>query len=219
MYSSSEIKINFGNVVWEIVKTLAILFGIALFIKYFIVQTFIVSGSSMEPDYHNKDFLIVNEVSYRVSPPSRGDVVIFKHPDEPCLTYSNKNLLARALSQNPCVNYIKRVIGLPGETVEVKNGKVFVFNSEFKNGKQLEEPYIGAGVQTLGDKKTEVKENEYFVLGDNRLPNASSDSRDWGTVPRDMITGNAVLRISFAHPFSFVYYPVFERLKKGEYGF
>lgn len=213
------IKLNFGETLWEVIKTLFILFSVALFIKYFVIQTFIVDGSSMEPDYHNKDFLIVNEVSYRVSPPSRGDVIVFKHPDEPCLTYSSKNVIAKALSTNPCRNYIKRIIGLPNETVEIKNGKVFVFNDKFKNGKQLEEKYVESGTQTLGDKKVTVGDNEYFVLGDNRAPNASSDSREWGTVPRHMITGNAVLRISFVNPARFIYYPVFERLTRAEYGF
>jgi signal peptidase I len=132
----------------------------------------------MEPNFENGDYLIVDEISYRFEKPQRGEVIVFKYPND--------------ISQR----YIKRIIGLPEETIEIKDGKIEVFNKEGE--KVLKETdYLPQAVSTLGDIKTTLKENEYFVLGDNRL--SSSDSRRWGSVPKEDIIGRVIFR---AWPFT-----------------
>lgn len=127
----------------------------------------------MEPSFHNGDYLIVDEISYRFVEPQRGDVVVFNYPD------------------NPSQRYIKRVIGLPEETVEIINGNVMI-----KTGDRQfildEASYLPQFTQTQGDIITSLSKEEYFVLGDNRI--SSSDSRRWGTLPRENIVGRVLLR-------------------------
>lgn len=146
-------------------KTLFLVALAAFLIRYFLVQPFIIEGNSMEPNFHDSEYLLTDKLSYRFTSPQRGEVIIF-HPPE-----------------NPGVNYIKRVIGLPGETVEIKEGKVFV------NGKLFNEPEIEAETQVTSQKelKLTVPFDTYFVLGDNR-PH-SRDSRELGTIPKINITG------------------------------
>lgn len=148
----------------EILETLVL----ALFI-YVVINTltgrFYVRGSSMEPSLHNGQYLIVSKISYLFGEPQRGDIVVFISPN------------------NGKEDYIKRIIGLPGERVEVRDGAVWI------NGYRLEEPYLKSptpysGVWVLGP-------DEYFVLGDNRAN--SSDSHTWGPLPRRNIIGKAWL--------------------------
>lgn len=152
-------------VVFEFVKTTLTIIILAGIIRLFIIQPFIVDGQSMEPNFHDKNYLITEKVSYRISVPERGDVVIFNPPDA------------------PNVNYIKRVIGLSGETVEIKDNSIFV------NGSKLVEPYLATGTrnQTLDAKplKVTLKTDQYFVMGDNR--DHSRDSREIGPVPKQNI--------------------------------
>jgi len=132
------------------------------------VQSFIVIGGSMKPNFEEGQRLLVSKVVYRFGEPQQGEVIVFQPP---------KN-------QRP--DYIKRIIAVPGDTVEIKESVVYV------NNVALDEPYIKAPTNdTL--RPTEIPENEYFVLGDNR--NHSNDSRDWGTVPRENIIGKAWLSI------------------------
>lgn len=129
----------------------------------------------MEPNFQNGDYLIVDEISYRLREPQRGEIIVFKYP------------------MNPSQRYIKRIIGLPGETIEIKNGKVDVYNS---NGilQVLDEfNYLQESVATFGNIEIQLSEGEYFVLGDNRV--ASSDSRSWGKLPRENIIGRVFLRV------------------------
>jgi signal peptidase I len=166
---------NFLNFVWESLKVAVIALAIVLPIRYFIFQPFIVKGESMEPSFQDGNYLIVDELSYRFKQPQRGEVVVFKYPFN--------------LSQR----YIKRVIGLPGETVEIKDQKITIFDN---NGKELnleEETYLPSDDLTLGEFHLVLKEGEYFVLGDNRLH--SSDSRAWGILPRDNIIGKVLFRL------------------------
>lgn len=165
---------NFFIYIWEVIKIVVLACLIVAPIRLFIFQPFFVKGQSMEPNFENGDYLFVDELSYRFNDPQRGDVVVFKYPND--------------VSQR----YIKRIIGLPGETVEIKEGKVDIFN---KNGEKIlkEEDYIPQGVLTLGDVKITLKENEFFVLGDNRA--ASSDSRRWGPVPREDMIGRVFFRV------------------------
>jgi len=129
------------------------------------VQSYTVVMSSMEPNFQQGDCIMVSKMSYRSSGPQRGDVIVFTPPFD---------------SQFP---FIKRVIGLPGEIVEVKNGEVSI------NGTPLEEDEYIAAQPNYTMSATEVPENEYFVLGDNRN-NSTDSSRGW-TVPRDNIIGRA----------------------------
>lgn len=178
-----------GSIIWEVVKTVG---GILLFLvifRFYIFQPFSIKGSSMEPDFHDGEYLIVNELSYHFMAPKRGDVVIFKHPEPACTEFVESNYFNRIFFQGPCSNYIKRVIGLPGETLTIKDGKVSIKNDDDPGGFELSEPYLPSNMQTYGNQTRELKDDEYYVLGDNRAPNASSDSREWGVLPRDHIVG------------------------------
>jgi len=169
---------NLFAFIWEITKIVIIALVIVIPIRYFIFQPFFVKGQSMEPNFENGDYLIVDEISYRFQEPMKGEVVVFKYPNDP--------------SQR----YIKRIIGLPGETIEIENGKVIIFN---ENGSQIlnELNYLPPGLQTIGDIRVSLDKDEYFVLGDNRA--SSSDSRRWGPLPRENIIGRVFLR---AWPFT-----------------
>lgn len=159
--------------VWDIIRFTIIALAIVVPIRMFVAQPFIVSGDSMYPTFHNSEYLIVDELTYRLADPKRSDVIIFRYPN------------------NPSRFFIKRVIGLPGETVTVKNNTVTIANAEHPEGFVLDETYLD--VEVSGDQSTILKENEYFVMGDNRP--ASSDSRVWGPLPKNMIVGRAFLRI------------------------
>lgn len=159
--------------IWDIVKIVIIALAIVIPIRYFVFQPFFVEGSSMEPNFHNGDYLIVDEISYRFSKPHRGDVIVFRYPND------------------PTKRFIKRVIGLPGETVEVKNGKVIIFKGS-KEIKLDESTYLPNYLVTPDCKPFFLKNGDYFVLGDNRT--RSFDSEDWGAVPRENIIGKVVIR-------------------------
>ena len=160
---------------WETIKIVTISLIIILPIRYYIVQPFFVKGASMESNFHDGDYLFVDELSYQLGIPSRGDVVIFREP----------------IKQKEF--YIKRVIGLPNETVEIKNNKVIIYNTQNPQGLVLTETYLDASQQTLGTMRMKLDDNEYFVLGDNRL--RSSDSRVWGALNKSLITGKAFIRL------------------------
>lgn len=156
----------------EILKTVLVALIIVIPIRYFIFQPFFVKGQSMEPNFENGDYLIVDELSYYFRAPERGEVIVFRYPNDP--------------SQR----YIKRVIGLPGETVEIKDGKITVVNQS--GTKVLEENYLPTSDFTPGDLTKTLNQNQYFVMGDNRI--ASSDSRRWGPLDRDYIIGRVVIK-------------------------
>lgn len=160
--------------VWEIVKVMVIAAIIVLPIRYFLFQPFIVKGDSMVPNFHSGDYLIVDEISYRFGSIHRGDVVVLKYP------------------LDTTQRFIKRVVGLPGETVDVSNGKVTIS----KDGKTVvldEASYLPKTSTTSGTVHIALADNSYFVMGDNRQ--FSYDSRSWGVLPKEDIVGRAVLRI------------------------
>lgn len=166
---------NFFDFVVDLVKTTVYIVALALLLRYFVVQPYLVEGESMMPNFHNHEYLLAEKLSYEFGDPRRGDVVVFKYP------------------RNPSVSYIKRVVGLPGETVKIQSNQIIVINSQNPEGKVLEEDYIPSSIKTStydsqGMEK-ELKDNEYFVLGDNR--EHSSDSREWGVLPKTNIQGRA----------------------------
>ncbi|MDO8470662.1 MAG: signal peptidase I [bacterium] len=142
-------------------------------IRMFIFQPFLVNGSSMEPNFHNGDYLLIDEISFRLRAPERGEVIVFKYPE------------------NPSQKYIKRIIGLPGETIEVKEGKVRITGpaEDFV----LDEDVYLPGIETMGVDTLKLASDEYFVLGDNR--EHSSDSRYWGSVPKENLIGRVWWRV------------------------
>lgn len=170
----SNIKSEILAFVWETIKVVVISLAIILPIRYYLVQPFFVKGASMEPNFEDGDYVLVNEISYRFSTPARGDVVIFRYP------------------QDPSQFFIKRIIGLSDETVEIKDNRVIIHNKNRPEGFVIEESYLAPQQKTLGNSIIKLDDNEYFVLGDNRLQ--SSDSRRWGPVNQSLITGKAFLR-------------------------
>ncbi len=149
--------------------------AVVVAIRSFIVQPFLVSGASMEPNFSSNDYLLIDEVSYRFNEPERGDVIVFHYPGD------------------ESVYYIKRVIGLPGERLLISDGKVKIYNSKNSNGFILEEFYLPAGLKTSGNEEVTLKDGQYFVMGDNR--NYSFDSRSWGSLQKSEIVGLVRLRL------------------------
>ncbi len=160
----------------EFVKLSAIALLIIIPVRYFLIQPFYVKGASMTPTFHDYEYLIIDELSYRFDEPKRGEVVVFRYP------------------KDPQEHFIKRVIGLPGEEVQIKNGAVYIYNQDNPDGLILNEPYLAAGEVTTANNENKIllKDREYFVLGDNRK--ASQDSRIFGPVNRSFITGKVWLR-------------------------
>ncbi|MFT5360127.1 MAG: signal peptidase I [Candidatus Paceibacteria bacterium] len=158
---------------WETVKFVFIAIVIVVPIRMFVAQPFVVHGESMDPTFDDKQYLIVDEISYHVSQPKRGDVSIIRYP------------------QNPKLFFIKRVIGLPGETINIEGSIVTIYNDEYPEGFVLDEPYVEFITNNRLEKK--IGEGEYFVMGDNRAK--SSDSRIWGTVPKKYMVGRALIRL------------------------
>lgn len=189
-------KFNFLGIFWETIKTvLIVLVGIIIF-RFYIIQPFLVLGSSMEPSFYDREYIFINELSYHISSPQRGDVVVFKHPDPACTASVEGSYLYRVFLQGPCTNYIKRVIGLPGETIKIANGEVSIVNSEHPQGFVLPESSYTGSIKLYGNQTVTLRDNEYYVLGDNRTPNGSSDSREWGPLPREFITGKAAFIVT-----------------------
>lgn len=158
----------------EILEIAIISAPIVLAIRYFVLMPFFVKGASMEPSFYNHEYLIVDEFTYHFDTPERGDIVVFRYP------------------RDPSEYFIKRVIGLPGETVEIAEGRVILYTDEYPNGVTLSEPYLPDGTRTEGHVRTRLNLNEYFVMGDNRA--ASLDSRMFGPVAEPYIVGRVWFR-------------------------
>lgn len=159
--------------VWDIIKFVALALIIVIPIRMYIAQPFLVKGRSMDPTLHQSDYLIVDELSYHLRSPKRGEVIVFKFPG------------------NPKEHFVKRVIGLPGDTLKIINGEVTITTKDGKN-LLLEEPYIvNHSYESLED--ITVPPGNIFVMGDNRAE--SYDSRSWKFLPIKMATGRALVRL------------------------
>ncbi|MCF7906514.1 signal peptidase I [Patescibacteria group bacterium] len=170
----NKFKLLLKNI-FEFLKTLVFSLLLVVFIRYFIISPFSVKGKSMEPSFYEGEYLIVDEISYRFKEPKRGDVVVLKYTDKGTSEF-----------------LIKRIVALPGEEIIINNGKVLIKNEENPDGFYLEEDYISENIETFGNIKESVLEDNYFILGDNR-PN-SLDSRYFGPISKDQIIGRVFLR-------------------------
>ncbi len=165
---------RFGGFFLDIIETFVIALAMFVLMYLFLFQPHQVKGNSMYPNFHDQEYLLTDKITYRLSEPKRGDVVVFKAP------------------KHEEFDYIKRIIGLPGEAVKVENCHLYI------DGNLIEEDYIGEELCTSGGRFWQsgqsiiLADGEYFVAGDNRP--YSSDSRDWGAVPRRNIVGKAWYR-------------------------
>lgn len=146
---------------------------LAFLIQTFVVRPFIVNGISMDPTFKHRDYVLIDQMKYKKNEPQRGDVIVFRAPPEPEKFY------------------IKRVIGLPNETVEINGTQITIKNTMHPNGLKLSEPFIAHPQEN--NLSIKVPEGEYFVMGDNR--SGSYDSRIWGTLPKEEIRGRAWFRL------------------------
>lgn len=172
------------NLWLEVAKTLGLSAILAFGIRTFVAEARYIPSKSMVPTLQVDDRLIVDKVSYHFQDPQRGDIVVFMPPDESAIC-NNSPKLQNQVPQRPKDAFIKRVIGLPGDRLEVKQGQVFI------NDQALQEDYIEEAPQYPYGPVT-VPPNSYLVLGDNR--NNSCDSHYWGFVPRQNIIGKAIVR-------------------------
>lgn len=167
--AARERRVRVWRALWELLHDLSVAVLFCFFLITFVAQAFRVQGTSMEPLLRDGDRIVVNKLAYRLGPIERGDVVVFWYP------------------RDPSVSFIKRVVGLPGDQVEIRAGRVFV------NGTPLREPYLPEGFRDADSlATTEVRRGHYFVLGDHRR--SSNDSRSWGQVPEKYIYGRAAFR-------------------------
>ena len=156
----------------EIIESVAIAVILAVVIRFFLFQPFYIPSGSMEPTLKPDDRIIVNKFTYRFSQPKRGDVMVFKYP------------------RDPKRDFIKRVVGLPGENLEIKDSVVYI------NKKAVPQPFLDPGLRFGSFGPVDIPDGNYFMMGDNR--NNSEDSRVWGTLPRENIVGKAM----------FIYWPL-----------
>jgi signal peptidase I len=164
----SKIVVFIENVVY-----IATAIVLAMLVQKFIIRPFVVNGESMDPTLQTGDYLLIDQVSYRFKNPERGDVVVFRAPPE------------------PKKYFIKRIVGLPGDTVSIKENIVTITSDLYPKGTVLVEPFV----THLGSNNITVKvpSDQYFVMGDNRA--GSFDSRSWGTLPKANLSGRALLRL------------------------
>lgn len=168
-----RIKRDKRRLVAEWIIILGLAFAVAMLVRLLVVQTFSIPSLSMQPTLQVRDRLLVEKLSYGYRDIRRGEIVVFRSPS--------------AMAQPKKTDVVKRVIGLPGDTIEIRDGEVFV------NGKKLVEPYLAKGTTTSQPQRVVVPIDEFFVMGDNR--GDSFDSRFWGTVPRDNIVGRVFYRV------------------------
>jgi signal peptidase I len=145
-------------------------------VRYFLIQPFYVKGASMEPNFHDHEYLVIDEISYRLGEVHRGDVIVFRYPFD------------------PQEYFIKRVIGLPGETIQFRSGDIYIYSDEHPDGFKLDESYLYDNLKTTSLTETKIKigADEYYVLGDNRI--ASKDSRVFGAVNKSFLIGRVFFR-------------------------
>lgn len=177
---------------FDVLESIVVALAIFVVVYLFLYSPHQVKGASMEPNFHDGQYILTNKYDYRFNDPKRGDVIVFKSP------------------QNPDVDYIKRIIGLPGERIKLVNNHYYI------NDVELIEPYIGSDLYTYNgsylkeNMEIVVPENYYFVSGDNRP--RSSDSREWGPIERSSIIGKSQLRYFPFDQFGLIQAPRYQGL-------
>jgi len=159
--------------VWDLFKVVCISLAIIIPVRYFLIQPFYVKGASMEPSFYDHEYLIINEITYRFNNPERGDIVVFKYP------------------KDPSQYFIKRIVGLPGEKIEIVDEHIYVYDNNQKIVLD-ESSYLQEESKNFGSSSWTLGADEYYVLGDNR--DYSLDSRSFGPVYRDLIVGKVWFR-------------------------
>ena len=159
----------------EVLEIAVIAVAAVFIVRTYLVQPFLVDGTSMYPTFHNDDYVLTDELTYRIQPPQRGQVIVFHEVGDPS-TY-----------------LIKRIIGLPGERIVIKNDTVTIYNKAHPNGFVLDETYLPPGTVTAGNIDLTLSSSSYFVMGDNRA--VSYDSRSWGPLPAQNIVGMVRFRL------------------------
>jgi signal peptidase I len=167
-------KNSWKPIVKEVIIFAIIAFGIVLPFRIYIAEPYLVDGRSMDPTFATSDYLIVDKISYRFKEPERNSVLVFRYPG------------------NLDKNFIKRIIGLPGETVKIEGEKVTIINTENPEGLELPQSYV---VNKFASENISVtlSQDEYFVMGDNRAE--SFDSRYWGPLNKKYLLGQPVIRL------------------------
>ena len=180
-----------GGFILEIIKIIALAFIIIVPIRVFLFQPFFVQGSSMEPNFEDGQYLIVNELGYKETDLNIGSNNLFAV--KPFKEAARQSVVVFRYPLDQSKFFIKRVIGLPGETVQIKDNQVIIFNKQHPNGFVLNESaYLSSDVITNQDQTVQLGPDQYFVMGDNR--EFSSDSRAWGPVPVSDLIGEVELR-------------------------
>ena len=159
----------------EIIEIVLVAVLVVFGVRSFLVQPFLVSGASMEPNFHGGDYILINEISYRFREPERGEGIVFRYPGD-----------ERTF-------FVKRIVGLPGERVVVTGGELYVYENDGSAGTLINEEYLPKDLQTMGEKDMVLGSEEYFVMGDNR--DASFDSRQWGALERSEMIGSVWVRL------------------------
>ncbi len=162
--------------VWELFKVTVVSLAIILPVRYFLIQPFYVRGASMEPNFYNHEYLIIDQISFRFREIKRGEVIVFRYP------------------RNPQEYFIKRVIALPSESIEIREGNVYIYNENNPQGILIKEPYLDEKYLSnySSEERINLSSEEFYVLGDNR--SSSMDSRNFGPLNEDFITGRVFLR-------------------------
>lgn len=179
-----------GSFIWELIKIFIIALAIIIPFRLLVAEPFIVSGHSMDMTFADRQYLIVDKMTYRFTQPVRGDVIVLRYP------------------RDPQQFFIKRIVGLPGDTVQLEQGRVKISNKDHPDGFILNEPYLPGQNITFGRPDPVILgADEFFVMGDNRQ--ASSDSRVWGILPRNDIVGRVWLRVFPLSTFGFIHTPTY----------
>ncbi len=169
-----QIMKRLATVFFDVIESVVVALSIFVVVYLFLVQPHQVKGASMDPTFHDGEYILTDKIGYRMHPPERGDVIVFKAP------------------RNPDFDYIKRIIATPGDTVSIQDGSVYVNDQKLAENYIQSETIILPGQYIKESQQIKLNNDEYFVLGDNR--SHSSDSRQWGTVPRKDIIGKAFFR-------------------------
>jgi len=186
-----ENYLGVGSFIFEIIKIVLLAFVIIVPIRVFLFQPFFVQGASMEPNFEDNQYLIINELGYKDTALNLGGKTLIDI--NPFKNIERQSVVVFRYPLDTSKYFIKRVIGLPGEKVEIKDGMVKIYNKKDPNGFVLNESaYLGKNVKTGGELTLSLGEDEYFVMGDNRM--FSSDSRSWGPVPKKDIMGKVLVR-------------------------